>query len=478
MRLVQTSVGRAAVLVVYALLTSLSGDWLKWIAALVLVPVVLFPARRRMIIAMSAAMLICLRPYNASLEKLAHAARVPSPSLRAIHIGASVAALAACAAVIYFVSARPGSLLGKRPVAAILTLFTGSVAAASLLPVGEGALRLVTWALLAAIGSNLWFLCYSLKNRAPRTTGELLVEVGHYNPFWAGSAAMPSIPMPKNGRTLDRIEEASPQALAVWQLKGLKLILWAVLLTGARHALTSLVYGTPTPVSRYLSLLGLHSLGVPHYEVALARSAAGAPLPFYTNWGSLAAHFFLDNLLAMAIAFHFAIGTCRIAGFRAPRGMYRPLSARSLADFWNRVHFYFKELMVELFFFPTFLRWFRRYPRLRLFAATFAAAGVGNFLYHFLRDFGWVPIHGFWATVVKWQNYALYTVILAVAIGISQLRGQKRPAREPPRALTRVATIASILAFYCVLGVLDNSGGYSIRECGRFVLNLFPSWIP
>ena len=48
----------------------------------------------------------------------------------------------------------------------------------------------------------------------------------------------------------------------------------------------------------------------------------------------------------------------------------------TVVGFWNRYYYYFKEIMVDFFFFPTFVSWFRKRPVLRLFAAVFMAVAV------------------------------------------------------------------------------------------------------
>jgi hypothetical protein len=41
-------------------------------------------------------------------------------------------------------------------------------------------------------------------------------------------------------------------------------------------------------------------------------------------------------------------------------------------------------VLVNFFFFPTFTRHFKKHPRLRMFAAVFMAAFVGNLYYHLI----------------------------------------------------------------------------------------------
>src|SRR5579864_6711728 len=107
--------------------------------------------------------------------------------------------------------------------------------------------------------------------------------------------------------------------------------------------------------------------------------------PWYICWASMIYTFF-HNMLEMAIFGGPIVAVARLAGYRLLRNTYRPLSATTLVEFWNRYYFYYKELLVEVFFFPTFFRCFQTHKRLRIFFATFMAATVGNFIFHFMRD--------------------------------------------------------------------------------------------
>lgn len=471
-RLAQTLGGRAVIVGIYSSLLLLHGDPYKWFATLALLPLIFFPNQRRKLIAVIALLLLLVQPYG---FLLARPVFVGDTNLgRALHVAVALAAFALCAVYVHVASTRETVFLAKWPVATLLCLFGASIVAASLLPQGSGLAHFIVWGLIAAVGAKIWCLCYSLKSRTPRRPGDLFVEVGHYNAFWWGSFELPGAPMPKAGTFLDRIDSKTPEELAVWQIKGLKLVLWAVLLGGFRDLMLAIAHGKPLFGAQ---LFGAFGLGIPTFDDALLMTAAGAPLPFYMNWLSLGIHFFANRLLQLAIVFHIAIGTCRVAGFKALRGMYRPLDARSLADFWNRVHFYFKELMVEFFFFPVFVRYLRRHPRLRLFIATFAAACFGNFIFHLLRDIDAFSTMGLVTTLKAYRRYALYTFLLALGIALSQLweRRKQAPGAPPSKEKGSIATTAAVLLCYCLLGVLDDGRGFSIRDSARFYLNLLPS---
>lgn len=466
-RFAQTAVGRAVLLLVYGFILFLHGDYPKFVAPLLLVAPTFAPAHRRKFVALITLVILLARPFSSALDDLARAQGLANPAMfaRAVSLGA----LALCAGYAYLTLARPESILGRRPVASTIGLFLLLLLGGSLfVPARSGAGALLFWGLLVALSHFLWFLCYTVKNRAPRSLRQLVIEVGHYNPFWYPNGGTGGTPIPKGGSFLDRIEAKTPDDLAVCQLKGLKLSLWAMILGRLGDVLRGLAYGEPSALA---SALHLPSLGVLPFDDALARSAAGAPLPFYESWAALLAHFFIEKLLVAAVALHLAIGMARMAGFRALRGMYRPFRARSFADFWNRVHYYFKELMVEFFFYPIYFRYFKGRPRLRALAAVFAAACFGNWLYHVLRDVDWIAIHGVAAALSKYKTYAVYTLLLAIGVGASHLRsGGSRP---PPAGITGALGSAAILLSYCLLGVFDENGGASIGECVRFLLELF-----
>lgn len=470
-RFAQTHVGRALVLLCFALLLLVNGDWQKLVLPLALVPVTFLPTRRRLFVAALTLLALCARPAPSIVHQFASAQELGAHSMRLLAIGCTIAAVALCGSYVYLANTKAGSFLTKWPVATPLVLFVVTISAIAAAPLPDGALKIVVWSLTLAVGRNLWFLCYSMKNRRPREAKDLLVEVGTYNPVWCGVQGSPCTPLPKSGSFLDRIEAKSPEALAICQLKGLKLILWAMILAVVRDVIRNLAYGTPSFVS---SLVSLPNLGIPSFGEAMTRSATSMPYPFYTNWLALIANFTTVKLLDAAVIFHIAIGICRLAGFQALRGIYRPLDATSFADFWNRVHFYFKELLVEFFFFPTFLSCFRSHPRLRMVVATFAAAFFGNWFYHFVRDIDQLAFHDFGTLLAKWQTYAVYCFLLALGIGISQLHGRadRRVVASP---LRRFTTMGMILGCYALLSILDDGQAHSLTDCGRFFLHLFPA---
>lgn len=160
---------------------------------------------------------------------------------------------------------------------------------------------------------------------------------------------------------------------------------------------------------------------IPSVTVALDAFLSSQPYPIAIGWVCLilsTAKYSLKIALWSALF----IGIARLAGYRLPRGCWRPLESKTLMEYFNRFHYYFKELLVDFFFVPTFFTMFRGYPRLRMFFATFMAAGVGNALWHFLRQIDNVITMGLAGAIQNFTSYIFYCVMLATGIGISQVR--------------------------------------------------------
>jgi hypothetical protein len=212
---------------------------------------------------------------------------------------------------------------------------------------------------------------------------------------------------------------------------------------------------------------------VPPFEEAFGRSVLGQPLAWYTCWASLVAEF-LGGVISVAAGGGFLIAVCRMSGFRALRVSYRPLQAQTLADFWNRFNYYYKEMLVDFFFYPTFVRYFKRHPRLRIVAATFAAAGLGNILAEFFNHPGYLLKLGLWKTLLGFRMFVFHALVMSTGIAVSQLRGRRRSPDRSAIYGGRVRPALGVWLFYSLLTVF----GYSVREYGladrfRFLFHLF-----
>jgi hypothetical protein len=190
------------------------------------------------------------------------------------------------------------------------------------------------------------------------------------------------------------------------------------------------------------------ALRIPELKDQLAGAEYDVFAPITHGWTALVVAT-AAAALELAGWSHRVVACARFAGFKLLRNTCRPLESRSIAEFWNRYYYYFKEMLVDFFFYPTFVRCFKKHPRLRVFFATFMAAGVGNATYHFFRQPELLFMLGVHEATVGFTSYLVYCIVLAAAIGVSQARssGAARVA-QPTHFGSRVKS------FVCVWGLV------------------------
>ena len=360
--------------------------------------------------------------------------------------------LAIAALILWSATRFRDSWLARRPVLTLLTGFAGLVFAASYLPRG-GSLRTDAFSFLPVAGAYVWFLAYSLMDIPSKHRNPIAMQVGIYQPIWGSS----NTPFPKGPAYLRRIEAQNPEQLALAQIKGLKLLWWSIILD------LFLTYAYIPFVHGYLN--------VPFYDFVFHLSMVRAPFKWYMGWASLISEF-IENLVQFSIWGHRIIAVCRMAGFNALRNTYRPLASRSIAEFWNRYYYYFKELLVDCFFYPAFLRYCKKWGRWRLFAATVAAAGFGNAFFHFFRDLNYIEDQGFFHALAGFQAYIFYVIVLSVGIGISQMRQRKR--EKTGWIQDRLLAPLCVSGFFCLMRIfVYTNQRFPIYESFRFLAHLF-----
>jgi len=340
----------------------------------------------------------------------------------------------------------------NRPILCLLTLYGASLLLAASHVFGAMP-QIVIWTWVGTFGAYFWFFGYALIDAVSSKHTPSVMQLGVFHPFWGSSTT----PIGKGWTNLRRTEAKNAHELAITQLKGVKLLAWSLVL---RVLYAALRYTTS------------QVLTIPAFDQALAAQIAGTPFPLYLCWLSLICSF-LDNLLTAAIWGHAIVACARLAGFRLLRNTYRPLESRTIAEFWNRYIFYFKELLVDFFFYPTFIRCFRKHPRLRLFFATFMAACVGNVIWHFMRDISVVLDVGLVRAVIGFQTFAFYAAVLAVGIWMSQLK-LRRGIATAGWFRGKILPVTRVLLFFCILQVFaDENVTYSLPQHFALLFHLF-----
>jgi hypothetical protein len=130
-------------------------------------------------------------------------------------------------------------------------------------------------------------------------------------------------------------------------------------------------------------------------------------------------------------------------------------------------------LLVEFFFYPVFFRYFKKSPKLRMYAATMAAAFFGNFLFHFMRDIWYVVELGFFEAMFAFHSYFAYCFVLGNVIFLSQWR-QGKINRRASGPVSRFFAPVRVLGFYCLLSIFIDSRRESISDNISFLLSLLP----
>lgn len=353
--------------------------------------------------------------------------------------------------LIWVAASQHKSGIGKHAIIVLFGVFTALILFCCWLPATNRHSE-TAWFFTMVLGSYVWFIGYALLENERRSVGELKLEVAALRPFWGSTAT----PFPSGPAFLRQVEAKDSEKLAIVQLKGLKLLLWAELL------------------SMFLAAYDWYChdyLGIPTYQRALYLNTLHTPLPWHVCWVALILYYF-EKLIVISVWSHRIVACCRMAGFDALRNTYRPLSSTTVAEFFNRYYFYYKELLVYFFFFPTFLRLPGRLGKWRVTIGIFAAGCLGNAYYHFTRDLWYIQANGLWQSIKTFQVFFFYTVVLASAISLSRWRGRPDPSLGFFRSTLRPAIFTSL--FYCLLGIFSTTDrNYPLVEHLRFLGHLF-----
>jgi hypothetical protein len=331
-------------------------------------------------------------------------------------------------------------------------------------------------AVAAASGAVLiavaWRLSYALcaGRRGSAARSRFGDHFFYFWPAWGGTA----VPYGKGYDHLGRNVARSPDAFTRAQLAGLKCLMLAWLWYGLELLIGGAVHGdAENPV---LGLLGGQSLGIPRMRDLIGSDPA-AIVPPALRWLSV----FLElvtRTLELAIEGHVFVGVLRLLGFHVFRNTYKPLLSESVVEFWNRFHHYFKELLVEFFFLPSYVRYFKQRPVLRIFTATFAAACLGNLYFHVLGSLPQLLEQGATEARELLVPRAFYSLLLASGVFVSMLREQQRRGSAGPpgraQALRRLRRIAGVWLFFGIIHIWNvMPSQLTFAQRNVFFLSLF-----
>jgi hypothetical protein len=441
----QTITGKLALLAVFGLtLSVLDGRW--WVKLALVSCMTFLPKARHLLVVVGTILLTEVFWFEKSALPLFMSTASLRPSRWADLLCIVLPLALSSAALMWFASKYRRSVIARRPLLSLLAICGALIAVACYAPL-TGFPRYAIWAFLLTFCGYLWYLAYALSDCATGQGQPVLYQFGALRPFWAASG---QVPVPKGWSYWRRIEAKTPEELATTMIKGVKLVIWCLMLKLLQDQFIPFVHGR---------------VGVPSPSDCVQAVMSGRPLPLVMNWLSWPTDLF-GEVLSIAVRTHALIATCRMAGFRALRNTYAPLSSRTIAEYWNRYYYYFKELLVEMFFYPTFIRCFKRHPKLRMFFATFVAASFGNTLYHFLFDLSSAANVGLLKFILGFRTLLFYSLVLALGISISQIRSRKSLGHRG-WFRERIVAPACVVSFYCFVHVfLVASPSEGVRYLG------------
>ena len=307
----------------------------------------------------------------------------------------------------------------------------------------EPALRATLTAFAGSMPMLIWRLSFMLQGaRRGRMAGTGFLDHALYIwPAWGGT----NTPYGKGHDYLSSTEARDEESLARSQLAGLKLFVLAFLWAVGHRLIDGFLFGAPNVVQR---TLGGTTLDLPTIDEILASDPGHYPP--WVGWVAIYGDLVLQ-VLKLAATGHVIIGYLRFFGFHVFRNTYKPLLAETVIEFWNRFYYYFKELLVHFFFIPTFVRYFKRSPRLRLLAAVFASAFLGNIYYHVLLDDALMS-QDWPALQAMLVPRATYCFLLAGGIYLSMVRDQRgRQSGQGRPWWRRVAAVLGVWTFFAVI---------------------------
>lgn len=423
----------------------------------------LTPSRRRALLALGALYVIVQRP----LREMSPAVQVGAPA--GPLAGALVVVLCLVVVAAVYVAARRfaslPAVVRDRPQLWLHGGFWAIVVLSWLVRDRGGVIALTFSGLVLALAFLLWRMGYLLlsSQRGHMAGTRFSDHLLYLYPAYGGSG----VPYGKGLDHLARHEATSEDALARSQLAGLKLLALSVIYTGLLGLMAGLVYAEPR------GTWSTYGLGLSRVEALLPL---GARVPWMAAWSALYAGLVWD-VLKIAARGHEIVGALRLFGFNVFRNTYKPLLAPSLVEFWNRYYYYFKEMLVDFFFFPTYVRRFRGRPALRMLAATLAAAGLGNLYYHIVFNDTFLLTLDL-AGLRPWlEARAFYCLLLGLGVYVSMRREQQRrgpaAAARPAPLPTRIRRIAGVWTFFALISIWAHASAATFGQRVEFFLSLF-----
>lgn len=161
-------------------------------------------------------------------------------------------------------------------------------------------------------------------------------------------------------------------------------------------------------------------------------------------------------LLFFGSVMHFKVGVWRLFGYDVASYYNRPWLATNLVSLWGRYAFHYREFLVRVFYYPSFFRFFRRRPQLRVFTASIMAAAVGNFIWHisersFFRE---ISLDELLYVVGTWPYFVLLGLgIAGYQVFRMRFRARRRPWSRDRWLVLDVVSVYLTLQFFGLIHI-------------------------
>jgi len=284
---------------------------------------------------------------------------------------------------------------------------------------------ILTLGALLVLFKCFWFLAYSMESGSSFW--------GAISPFWMHGLALKHA-IPRGAHELGLIQAQTHDQYAFWQLKGIKLSYWCLLVWFLADRFSDFFWGAGGRLHElpFSSFHSYNQLSIPLWEkwfVVLTQ-----PLVFLSK-----------ELLAES---GLIVAYLRLMGFSAKRAVYKPYLATNFNDFFQRIYFYYNALLVRFFFFPflSFFSKFKVHIKLNLFLSAFLTLTVGGFIANYIRETQYFVTMGpLGAFQISWSRM-LYFAVIGIASGISMIWPKRRGKTSLPLHVLRLGVIYIIYA--------------------------------
>jgi hypothetical protein len=356
----------------------------------------------------------------------------------------------------FFMRRHPTSFYARHPITITSIILYTLILIASYATLSKFHFILL-WAFISVYNHLFLFVGYTLIESTILKHRDYLLDYARYLPVWGFTL----LPYGKGSIYLRQVESNTSDAFAVTQLKALKLIFWAFLLSLFLNGVYKMdVY---YHIPRLKQIIIAYSQGA-HYSVGWA-------------WICLTNRFCL-LLLELTVWGHVVVSLCRMCGFRILRNTYRPLQSVTLMEFWGRYNYYFKEVVCDFFYYPAYFRFFKTMPRMRVLFATLSAATFGNIFFHSLVLTPVIMQYGLTNAIKGFSGFMLYAVVLGFGVGFSQLLTLSNPARQMGFFRRYLFSPLFVIGFFMILSIFsERYQSVSLIYNFKFLASLFNiSW--